>query len=144
MLYRFTIVVVYLLMGISIARASDLMAGQPVFRLCAPCHEVGASAEHRVGPQLNGLEGRRAGTTPGYPYSPAIKHSGIIWSERVFKEYLKNPKAMIPGGKMRFTGLSEEAALTEIWSFLKQFGPDGIPIAPAGHDGRKPTFDGKP
>lgn len=108
-----------------IAFAGDLAAGQTSFKKCAPCHDIGETAKNKVGPLLNGLEGRNAGTIPGYNYSGANKNSGIVWSEATFKEYIKDPRAKIPGTKMVFPGIKTEKEADDLWSFLQQFGPDG-------------------
>jgi cytochrome c len=109
----------------SVALAGDLTAGQTLFKVCAVCHEIGEKAQNRIGPILNGLDGRPAASGPGYAYSPAMKNSEIIWGKAVFKEYLKAPREMVPGSKMRFTGLRDEQGLDDIWEFVSQFGPDG-------------------
>ena len=70
--------------------AQDLMAGETSFRKCQPCHDVGEAAKNKLGPELNGLDGRKAGTVQGYDYSEGNKNSGIVWSEASFKEYLEN------------------------------------------------------
>jgi cytochrome c len=108
-----------------IAFAGDLAAGQTSFKKCAACHDIGETAKNKVGPLLNGLEGRNAGTIPGYNYSGANKNSGIVWSEATFKEYIKDPRAKIPGTKMVFPGIKNEKEADDLWSFLQQFGPDG-------------------
>jgi cytochrome c len=63
------------------ALAQDLTAGEAAFRKCQPCHDVGEAAKNKLGPELNGLDGRKAGTAEGYAYSDADKNSGIVWSE---------------------------------------------------------------
>ena len=73
------------------ALAQDLTAGEAAFRKCQPCHDVGEAAKNKLGPELNGLDGRKAGTAEGYAYSDADRNSGIVWSEASFKEYLENP-----------------------------------------------------
>ena len=66
------------------AWAQDLAAGENSFKKCLPCHSVGADAKNKVGPVLNGLEGRKSGTIEGYNYTDANKNSGITWGEDVF------------------------------------------------------------
>jgi cytochrome c len=107
------------------AQAQDVAAGEQVFRKCLPCHSVGEKAKNKVGPQLNGLDGRPSGTAPSYNYSEANKKSGIIWNEETFKKYIKAPRAMIPGTKMPFAGIKNEKDIDNLWAYLKQFGPDG-------------------
>ena len=78
-------------------RAQDAAAGEKVFGVCRACHQVGETAKNNVGPSLNGLFGRKAGTIAGYNYSAANKDSGLTWDEATFREYIKDPKAKIPG-----------------------------------------------
>src|SRR6478735_9076933 len=82
------------------ARAQDLAAGENSFKKCLPCHAVGEGAKNKVGPFLNGLEGRKSGTIEGFSYSEANKNSGITWDKTVFLDYIKDPRAKIPGTKM--------------------------------------------
>lgn len=105
--------------------AEDLAAGATSFKKCATCHDVGDKAKNKVGPVLNGLDGRKTGSIPGFSYSDANKNSGIVWSEDTFLDYIKDPKAKIPGTKMVFVGIKNEAEAKNLWAFLKQYGPDG-------------------
>lgn len=105
--------------------AQDLAAGEASFRKCAACHSVGEGATNKVGPVLNGLDGRKAGTVAGFNYSDANKNSGITWNEETFKEYIKDPRAKIPGTKMVFPGIKNEKEATDLWAYLKQFAADG-------------------
>ena len=108
------------------AQADDeLAAGEQSFRKCFPCHSIGEGAKNKVGPQLNGLDGRHSGTAPDYSYSDANKNSGITWNEATFKEYIKDPRAKIPGTKMIFPGIKNEKEVDALWDYLKQFGADG-------------------
>jgi cytochrome c len=108
-----------------IAAAQDAAAGEKVFAKCRACHQVGETAKQGVGPILNGLVGRKAGTIEGYNYTEANKNSGLTWDEATLADYLKNPKAKIPGTKMIFPGLPKDDEITNIIAFLKQYGPDG-------------------
>lgn len=107
------------------ARAQDVAAGEQEFKKCLPCHSIGEGAKNKVGPQLNGIDGRHSGTAPDYSYSAANKDSGIVWGEATFKEYIKDPRAKIPGTKMIFVGIKNETEINNLWAYLKQFGPDG-------------------
>lgn len=109
----------------AVAVAGDVAAGQTSFKKCAPCHDIGETAKNKVGPLLNGLENRKSGTIEGYNYTAANKDSGIVWTEATFKEYIKDPKAKIPGTKMVFPGIKNEKEADDLWSFLQQYGPDG-------------------
>ena len=105
--------------------AGDAAAGEKVFAKCKACHQVGAGAKNAVAPELNGVDGRAAGTAEGYNYSDAMKGSGITWSADTFKEFIKNPKAKVPGTKMIFQGLSADKDGDDVWAYLSQFGADG-------------------
>jgi cytochrome c len=105
--------------------AQDLAAGETSFKKCLPCHSVGADAKNKVGPLLNGLEGRKSGTIEGYTYTDANKNSGITWDEAVFREYIKDPRAKIPGTKMVFAGIKSENERNALWAYLKQFDAKG-------------------
>jgi cytochrome c len=107
------------------ARAQDLAAGEQSFRKCSPCHSVGEDARNKVGPQLNGLDGRKSGTAPDYSYSEANKKAEITWSDATFKDYIQNPMAKVPGTKMAFAGIKNEKEIGDLWGYLKQFKADG-------------------
>src|SRR5499427_10318692 len=100
--------VVTTLLAASKAPAQDAATGKTSFNKCLACHAIGEGAKNKVGPELNGLDGRKSGTAEGYSYSDANKNSGITWSEAVFKEYITDPRAKIPGTKMVFAGIKSE------------------------------------
>jgi cytochrome c len=89
------------------AAAQDAAAGERSWNKCRACHQIGETAKNIVGPQLNGLFGRTAGTVEGYSYSAANKNSGIVWDEAVF------------------AGIKNEKEIADLTAFLKQFGKDG-------------------
>ena len=107
------------------ASAQDVAAGEQSFKKCLPCHSVGEGAKNKVGPELNGLDGRKSGNAEGFNYTEANKNSGITWNESTFKEYIKDPRAKIPGTKMVFAGIKNEEEVENLWAYLKQFGPNG-------------------
>jgi cytochrome c len=109
----------------SSALAQDVAAGKISFNKCMACHTIGEGAKNKVGPVLNGLDGRKSGTVEGYSYSDANKNSGITWSEAQFKEYIKDPKAKIPGTKMAFAGVKNEKEINDLWAFISQYDKDG-------------------
>jgi cytochrome c len=109
----------------SAALAQDVAAGKTSFNKCLACHAIGEGAKNKVGPELNGLDGRKSGTAPGYSYSDANKNSGITWNEAEFKEYIKDPKAKIPGTKMTFVGIKDEKEINDLWAFISQYDKDG-------------------
>jgi cytochrome c len=110
--------------GIAYA-AGDPAEGEKVFAKCKICHQIGEGAKNAVGPELNGLIGRHSGSAPGYNYSDANKNSGITWDEATFRDYIKNPKAKIPGTKMIFAGIKNEKEANDLWAFLSQYDKDG-------------------
>ena len=112
-------------MSSGLASAQDLAAGANSFKKCLACHEIGETAKNKVGPQLNGIDGRVSGSVAGYNYSEANKKSGITWNEASFLDYIKDPKAKIPGTKMIFAGIKNETEAKALWAHLKQFGADG-------------------
>jgi cytochrome c len=112
-------------LGAMPAYSQDAASGEKVFAACRACHQVGPTAKNAVGPVLNGLFGRKAGTIEGYSYSPANKNSGLTWDEATFREYIKDPKAKIPGTKMVYAGLKDEKRIEDLIAYLKQFDEKG-------------------
>lgn len=115
----------FLLAAMPAASAQDAAAGEKVFLQCRACHQVGETAKNAVGPVLNGLFGRKSGSVAGYSYSEANKSSGITWDEAVFAEYIKDPKAKIPGTKMVYAGLKDPKRIADLTAYLKQFDAAG-------------------
>ena len=111
--------------SIGTAQAQDLAAGEQSFRKCLPCHSVGDGARHKIGPVLNGLEGRKSGTMEGYNYTEANKKADIVWNDATFKDYIQNPMAKVPGTKMAFAGIKNDKEIGDLWAYLKQFKADG-------------------
>ena len=109
----------------SAAMAQDVAAGKTSFNKCMACHAIGEGAKNKVGPVLNGLDGRKSGTAPDYSYSDANKNSGITWNKEQFLDYIKDPKAKIPGTKMIFPGIKNEKEINDLWAFLAQYDKDG-------------------
>jgi cytochrome c len=100
---------------------TDAATGARVFTQCASCHQVGISARAAFGPQLNALFGRRAGATPDYAYSDAMKTSGIVWDKRSLAAFLHDPKKAVPGTKMRFWGISDDNEMKALLAYLRTF-----------------------
>jgi len=105
--------------------AGDPAAGEKVFAKCKACHKVGEGATNLVGPELNGLDGRKAGAAAGFNYSDAMKGSGITWAEAPFTEFVKKPSAKVAGTKMVFPGLAADQDAADLWAYLAGFGADG-------------------
>ncbi|AWM85378.1 cytochrome c family protein [Microvirga sp. 17 mud 1-3] len=107
------------------ANAQDAAAGEKVFAPCKACHQIGETAKNAVGPELNGVIGRKAGSVEGYNYSAANKNSGLTWDEATFREYIKDPKAKVPGTKMIYAGLKDDKKIDDLIAYLKQFDASG-------------------
>ena len=105
--------------------AQDAQKGMAVFNVCLACHAIGPGAQNKIGPELNGLDGRKAGTVPNFAYSDANKNSGIVWNEATFEEYIKNPAAKVPGTKMIFPGIKNDQQVKDLWAYVSQFDADG-------------------
>ena len=110
---------------VNAASAQDPAEGEKVFATCKACHQIGEGAKNAIGPELNGVVGRKAGSVAGYNYSDANKNSGITWDESNLAEYLKDPKVKVPGTKMIFAGIKDEKKVQDLIAFLKQFDAAG-------------------
>jgi cytochrome c len=120
------VLVVLAWLGCSAAAvAQDVAAGEQSFKKCLPCHAVGEGAKNKVGPLLNGLEGRKSGTIEGFTYTDANKNSGLVWDEATFNDYIKDPRKKIPGTKMVFAGIKSEKEISDLWAYMRQFDGDG-------------------
>lgn len=106
----------------TIASAQDVENGQSLFRQCRACHQIGANAKNLVGPQLTAIVGRKAGTVEGFNYSEANKAAGakgLVWDDTQLMAYLENPLQFMPGTKMAYAGLKDEADRKDIIAYLK-------------------------
>ena len=122
---EFLIAAVILAASAEISSAQDIAAGETQFKKCAPCHDIGENAKNKIGPVLNGLAGRKSGTISGFRYSEGNKNSGIVWDEGQFLDYIKDPKAKIPGTFMAFAGIKNEDDAKNLWAYLGQFDAEG-------------------
>ncbi|WP_346895915.1 c-type cytochrome [uncultured Roseibium sp.] len=114
--------------------AGDADKGARVFKKCAACHAVGEGAKHKVGPELNDVFGRTAGSLEDYKYSNPMKDAGaggLVWSEETLTTYLAKPKAMIKGTKMAFAGLKKEKDIKNVLAYLATFSAAAPTEAPA-------------
>jgi cytochrome c len=107
------------------ASAQNVAAGENSFKKCLVCHSIGEGATNKIGPVLNGLDGRKAGSVAGFSYSDANKNSGITWNKETFEEYIKNPAGKVPGTKMIFAGIKNEKEIDDLWAYISQFDADG-------------------
>lgn len=98
--------------------------GQQIFARCSVCHTVGQTGG-KMGPTLNGVVGRKAGTVAGYAYSPAMKNSGLTWDAATLARFLQAPSKTVPGTKMFFPGLAAPQDRADVVAYLKQYRADG-------------------
>lgn len=113
----------------SAAAAQTAPTGEAVFRSqCMACHRIGPNAANAVGPQLNGLFGRKAGSVPNFNYSQAYRTpptSEKVWSEENFRVYIRNPREVTPGTRMVYAGLRNEDQINALVEYLKSFDANG-------------------
>jgi cytochrome c len=112
----------------------DADAGKNEFKKCMACHAVGEGATNRVGPVLNDVFGRVAGTFEGYKYSKAMVDagaSGLVWTPETMAQFLHKPKDFVKGTKMTFAGIVDETAIKNIEAYLLTLSPNYVPEAPA-------------
>lgn len=102
----------------------DAAAGKTVFIQCQACHSL-KEGENRVGPSLHKVIGATAGHVSDFRYSDANKGSGIVWTEEKLFEYLKNPRAMVPGTTMAFAGIADPQKRANLIAYLKANGGAG-------------------
>ena len=104
--------------------SGDAAAGKTVFIQCQACHSL-KPGENRVGPSLHGVIGATAGHVADFRYSDANKGSGIVWTEDKLFDYLKNPRAMVPGTTMAFAGIQDPQKRANLIAYLKANGGAG-------------------
>ena len=106
----------------------DAAAGEEVFKKCAGCHAIGEGAKNKVGPELNGVVGRKAGSVEGFNYSAAMKEAadkGLVWGPDTLNPFLTKPQDFLPGTKMAFPGLSNPDDVANVIAYLASFNADG-------------------
>ena len=108
--------------------AGNAENGAKVFKKCAACHSVDAAAGNKVGPNLNGVVGRKTASAAGFGYSAAMTGHGGEWSDARLDQYLTNPKEAIPGNKMAFAGLKKIADRADVILYLRANSPEAPPF----------------
>lgn len=104
----------------SVAYAQDANRGRLVFNAnCAVCHSAAQGAAARLGPNLFGVVGRRAGVAAGFSYSAPMRNSGITWTSDSLQTYLRAPARTVPGTRMAFAGLHNDAQNADIVAYLQ-------------------------
>lgn len=106
----------------SLSAKGDAEKGKRIYNQCRACHQLTEAPTHRMGPNLGGLFGRKAGSAEGYEkrYSPALKNADFTWNEHKLAEWLKNPKSFLPGNRMTFMGLRKEQQIYDILAYLRE------------------------
>jgi cytochrome c len=116
---RASLVIVLGLLGtISAAQAGDPARGKMVFQRCAICHRVDKDGGNGLGPNLFGIVGRKAGTAADFPYSPAMRNSGITWTADKLTAYITHPAQIVPGNRMAFAGINDQGQVGDVVAYL--------------------------
>ena len=105
------------------ALAQDAAAGQRVFNQCRACHTIDQGGRNAVGPNLHGVVGRKAASIEGFRYSAPMRQkaeAGLTWTEENLRAYIRDPKAVVPGGSMSYPGLRNEQQMNDLIAYLKQ------------------------
>ena len=108
-----------------IAAAQDLAAGEASFHKCQACHAVGVGAKNKLGPELNGLVGREAGTAGGYQYSPAVKNAGFVWDRTSFAAFMPIRGRKFPATRWCSRESKDQSEIASLWAYLAHFNADG-------------------
>ena len=109
--------------GVAAAAEGNAARGERLYDRCAACH---ALAQDRVGPRHCGLLGRRAGSVPGFDYSPAMKKSGIVWTARSLDRFLAAPTKVVPGTTMTYAGVAAPQERADLIAYLAEAGKSGV------------------
>lgn len=102
------------------ATAASELQGQRVFIRCASCHAIAANAPAKIGPNLRGVIGRRAGTQPDYGYSSAMKGASLTWDEAALDRWLTRPSSVVPGTSMAFAGLTKPEDRKAVIAYIRK------------------------
>ena len=100
--------------------AANVKKGKKVFNKCRACHTLKAGGKNKVGPNLHGVMGRKAGMVKGFKYSKAMLKSGLTWDDATLDKYLTKPKKLVPKTKMRFAGLKKKSQREDVIAYLKK------------------------
>lgn len=117
-----------LALTVTASAEGDVDKGEKVFKKCKACHAVGPDAKNKVGPELNGIVGRKVASIEDFKYSPAMKEfaeGDKVWTDEILHTYLTNPKDLVPKTKMAFAGLKKDKDRDDIVAYLAQFNADG-------------------
>jgi cytochrome c len=102
--------------------AGNPVVGKLVFLRCLACHSIDKGAPNKVGPNLNGVAGRKSGMVPGFKYSAAFAKAGLVWNDATLDQWLTRPAALVPGTSMVFAGLPKAEDRANVIAYLKKPG----------------------
>lgn len=115
---KITIAAAAMLAAGAVHADGDAKRGQKLFEECIACHALERGAAGGVGPNLHGVIGRKAGEVADFRYSPAMKRSGVTWSERELDAYIAEPQKKIPGNRMPYSGMPESRDRADLIAYL--------------------------
>lgn len=104
------------------APADDAARGKDLFTTCAVCHTIAKGQPNKLGPNLNGIVGAKAGTRAAFAYSPAMKAAAIQWNDKTLDAFLTKPQAAVPGNRMPYGGMADPASRRALIAYLKDAG----------------------
>jgi cytochrome c len=107
-----------ILSGAAHAQSGNAKAGEAAFDVCGSCHTTEPDAGNEIGPNLFGVVGRKAGAVSDFTYSPALKASGIVWTDETLSQWLSDPAKTVPGTSMGFPGMTKEK-VRDLIAYLK-------------------------
>ena len=116
--------------GAAVAQDNPVEDGEAYFRRCVPCHKVGEEAANTIGPVLNDVLGRQAGTYPGFFYSQAMIEAGaagLVWTADTLSTFLASPRKALPGNKMSFAGARNAEDRAKVIAYLRTLSPGYVP-----------------
>ena len=126
----FAFAILCLTTGSAVAQETAIEKGEAYFRRCLACHRVGDDAANTVGPVLNDVLGRQAGTYPGYYYSEVMidaGENGLIWTAQTFSKFIASPRKFLPGNKMTFAGVRNAEDRANLIAYLRTLSPGYVP-----------------
>lgn len=113
---------------VSLLAKANADAGQDAFKKCLACHTIAKDGRNLVGPNLYGVVGRKVAQVPGFPYSDAMKNLGGEWTWQQLANYLHDPRTAVPGNKMAFAGVKDNAELADLLAYLRKNADSPAPL----------------
>lgn len=97
---------------------ADHENGQRQAQICRACHSLEAGGRHMVGPSLFGFIGIRAGSQPGFEYSPVLRNADFVWTPEALNAWLAQPGRFLPGNRMTFAGVMRKGDRDDLIAYL--------------------------